>query len=65
MPALPWEGLPTELLEFEERFATEAACSACLTALQRPNGFRCPEVRGRSVSWEDVAADPAAPKPKL
>jgi transposase-like protein len=33
---------PTSLLEFQHRFADEAACAAWLVAARWPSGFRCP-----------------------
>lgn len=36
------EDYPATLLEFEDRFATEAACRDYLERLRWPDGFRCP-----------------------
>ena len=36
------EDYPRTLPEFEERFASEAACRAYLRQLRWPGGFRCP-----------------------
>ena len=36
------EDYPATLLEFEDRFATEAACREYLERLRWPDGFRCP-----------------------
>lgn len=36
------EDYPRNLLEFQERFATEDACRAYLEKLRWPDGFRCP-----------------------
>ena len=36
------EDYPSNLLEFEKRFATEDACRAYLAAVRWPEGFRCP-----------------------
>jgi len=41
---------PTTLLEFEERFATEAACLAYVRAKKWPEGFRCAKCGGQK-SW--------------
>lgn len=35
-------GFPKTLVEFEERFATEAACRDYLTQVRWPHGWRCP-----------------------
>lgn len=39
------EDYPTNLIEFEKRFATEEACRAYLARLRWPEGFRCPRCR--------------------
>jgi hypothetical protein len=44
------EDFPTTLLEFEERFATEAACVAYVRAKKWPDGFVCSRCKGRR-SW--------------
>jgi len=44
------EDYPKTLLEFEDRFRTEAACRAYLVRLRWPNGFRCPRC-GHEQSW--------------
>lgn len=36
------EDYPSNLLEFEKRFATDDACRAYLAAMRWPEGFRCP-----------------------
>ena len=41
---------PKTLLEFEERFATEAACLAYVRAKKWPEGFRCAKCGGQK-SW--------------
>jgi transposase-like protein len=41
---------PETVLEFRERFATEEACRAYLEALRWPDGFVCPQCRGKR-SW--------------
>lgn len=52
------EDYPRTLVEFEARFATEAACRAYLAQLRWPDGFRCPRCGGttawpvRGVLWE-------------
>ena len=43
------EDYPSNLLEFEKRFATEDACRAYLAALRWPEGFRCPRCRSDRV----------------
>jgi transposase-like protein len=40
------EDYPRDLLEFEDRFATEAACREYLMSLRWPEGFVCPRCRG-------------------
>ena len=44
------EDFPRDLLEFEARFSTEAACREYLFQLRWPEGFRCPRCAGRK-SW--------------
>ncbi len=58
-PIPPVEDYPTNLLEFESRFDTEASCREYLEKLRWPNGFRCPQCEakrawptGRSGLWE-------------
>src|SRR3990172_9592719 len=41
------EDYPRTLLEFERRFATEAACRAYLAALRWPEGITCSRCPGR------------------
>jgi len=41
------EDYPRNLLEFEERFATEEACRGYLVKLRWPQGFICPRCGGR------------------
>lgn len=41
---------PRNLIEFEERFATEAACIAYVRAKKWPDGYRCSNCGGRD-SW--------------
>jgi len=41
---------PKNLIEFEERFATEAACVAYVREKKWPDGFRCSKCGGRE-SW--------------
>jgi transposase-like protein len=43
-------GFPRTVIEFEERFATEAACIAYLRAHRWPKGFECPKCGG-TKSW--------------
>jgi len=43
------EDYPRNLLEFEERFATEEACRRYLSALRWPGGFRCPRCEGQEA----------------
>lgn len=40
------EDFPRDLLEFEARFSTEAACREYLFRLRWPDGFRCPRCGG-------------------
>jgi transposase-like protein len=42
------EDFPKTLLEFEDRFATEAACRQYLSGLRWPDGFRCPRCTSAS-----------------
>ena len=44
------EDFPRTLVEFEERFRTEAACQAYLFALRWPDGFVCPRC-ARQAAW--------------
>jgi transposase-like protein len=44
------EDYPKTLLEFEQRFSTEAACLEYFSRLRWPQGFVCPRCRGRR-SW--------------
>jgi transposase-like protein len=44
------EDFPRDLLEFEARFSTEAACREYLFRLRWPEGFCCPRCGGRK-SW--------------
>ena len=41
---------PKTLVEFDERFGTEAACREYLARLQWPEGFRCPRC-GHGRGW--------------
>jgi transposase-like protein len=45
------EDYPRNLPEFEERFATEAACLAYLVSWRWPEGFVCPQCAGREA-WQ-------------
>jgi transposase-like protein len=45
------EDYPRTLMEFKERFITEAACLQYLVALRWPNGFRCPKC-DHNEAWE-------------
>ena len=45
------EDYPRTLSEFRDRFATEEACAAYLTALRWPDGFKCPKCGGSS-EWK-------------
>lgn len=47
MPEL--EDYPHTLLDFEDRFATEDACEAYVVSLRWPDGFVCPNCRGRKA----------------
>jgi len=42
---------PRNLVELEERFATDEACRQYLVALRWPNGFRCPRCGGEKA-WK-------------
>jgi len=53
------EDYPVNLIEFEDRFRTEAECRAYLEKIRWPDGFRCPQCQnqpgwptGRSGLWE-------------
>lgn len=57
--APPTEDYPTNLLEFEARFASESSCRTYLERLRWPKGFRCPKCQveggwptGRVGLWE-------------
>lgn len=43
------EDYPRTIQEFERRFSTEEACRAYLVALRWPDGFRCPQCKGRKA----------------
>src|SRR5579864_3718688 len=43
------EDFPRDLLEFEARFSTEAACREYLFRVRWPEGFSCPRCRGRKT----------------
>src|SRR4030067_2663493 len=45
------EDYPRTLMQFKERFITEAACIQYLVSLRWPNGFRCPECE-HNEAWE-------------
>ena len=45
------EDYPRNLPEFRDRFSTEEACIAYLTALRWPDGFKCPKCGGSS-GWK-------------
>ena len=45
------EDYPKTLLEFQKRFATEAACRDYLVSLRWPGGFECPQC-GQQKSWQ-------------
>src|ERR1019366_6819183 len=47
------EDYPKTVLEFERRFATDAACRAYLMALRWPEGFVCPRCGG-CKAWPTV-----------
>jgi transposase-like protein len=47
------EDYPKTILEFERRFATDAACRAYLMALRWPEGFVCPRCGG-CKAWPTV-----------
>src|SRR2546426_10298976 len=40
---------PKDLMEFEARFATEAACREYLMQLRWPDGFVCPRCQAKSA----------------
>ena len=42
---------PRSLLEFQRRFADEAACAAYLAQTRWPDGFVCPEC-GHGKAWQ-------------
>jgi hypothetical protein len=44
------EEYPKTVVEFRDRFATEEACQAYVSALPWPNGFVCPECQANK-SW--------------
>ena len=44
------EDYPQTVIEFEERFSTEAACREYLRKLRWPNGFECPRC-GYDKPW--------------
>ena len=44
------EDYPRNLMEFETRFNSEAACAEYLMTVRWPDGFRCPSCGGRN-SW--------------
>jgi transposase-like protein len=46
------ENYPDNLLEFEERFATEDQCRAYLIQLRWPEGFVCPQCQGQEA-WQN------------
>ena len=55
-------GFPRSIVEFQERFADEAACLDYLAASRWPNGYRCPACGGehawvleRRHLWECAA----------
>ena len=45
---------PRSIMEFQERFADEAACLDYLAASRWPNGYRCPACGGIRAT-EDAA----------
>lgn len=45
------DDFPTNLLEFDQKFADEDACRAYLLKLRWPDGFCCPACRGRR-GWQ-------------
>lgn len=45
------EDYPNTILDFENRFATDAACRQYLYELRWPDGFRCPRC-GHRENWE-------------
>src|SRR5712692_5735538 len=47
---------PKTLVEFDERFGTEAACREYLTRLRWPDGFRCPKC-GHERGWTNQRHD--------
>jgi transposase-like protein len=47
------EDYPRDLLEFEERFATEEACRQYLASLRWPQGFRCPGCGAAEAWWTE------------
>lgn len=47
---------PKTLVEFDERFRTEAACREYLMRLRWPDGFRCPKC-GHDRGWTNRRHD--------
>ena len=45
------EDYPANLIEFEDRFRTEAECRAYLEKIRWPDGFRCPQC-GNQLGWQ-------------
>ena len=45
------EDYPANLIEFENRFWTEAECRAYLEKIRWPDGFRCPQC-GNQPGWQ-------------
>jgi transposase-like protein len=56
MERKPWpqggSNYPRNLVEFDERFRSEAACEAYLLALRWPEGFVCPKCEGGHYWWK-------------
>ncbi len=48
------EDHPRNLVEFDERFASEEACIAYLISLRWPQGFVCPKYEDSEVSPKRV-----------
>ena len=45
------DGIPSDLLAFRARFATEKACTAMLRRWRYPEGFACPRCGGGRAWW--------------
>ena len=45
------DGVPSDLVGFQRRFATEKSCVALLRRWRYPEGFRCPRCGGADAWW--------------